>query len=278
MVQVRTPQIKQKFVYGPGADVASAPADEKNSFDFSDRSRISFHNDCFLAGSDDYGTYFDYGSSSTSKKPANEVLRKYSEADSRYGPVGGETCDDAFSPENDCAPAGHAEEEMKAMHYSFLNTAYNNSVNNDWDSLGCMNNIKKNLGYRFVLRSGNFPRDIKPGKKFTIAMQLENKGYASPYNPRPLKLVLRNLQSGKEYRIVCKSDVRRWFTGTIHCRETLQLPSSVPPGLYKLLLSLPDPYPSISYRPEYAIRLANKKLWEEKTGYNSLNYIISVSR
>lgn len=278
MIQVRTPQIKQKFVYGPQADVTSAPADEKNAFDLSDRSRISFHNDCFLASVDDYGTYFDYGSSSSPKKPANDVLRKYVQADSRYGPVGGETCDDAFSPGNDCAPAGHAEEEMKAMHYSFLNTAYNNSVNNDWDSLGCMNNIKKKLGYRFVLRKGNFPKTIHPGKEFTFSIHLENIGYASPFNPHQLTLVLRSTMNGDEYLISCKTDVRRWFTGAIDWNETVQLPPAVPPGTYKLLLQIPDPHPSISKRPEYAIRLANKDVWEEKTGYNSLNYIINVSR
>ena len=278
MVQVRTPQIKQKFVYGPQAAVDSKPATDKIAFDFSDRSRISFHNDCFLASIDDYGTYFDYGSSATPKQSANEVLRKYVEADSRFGPVGGETCDDAFSPANDCAPAGHAEEEMRAMHYSFLNTAYNNTVNNDWDSLGCMNSIKKNLGYRFVLRKGNFPKEIKAGKQFMFSIDLENKGYASPFNPRPLIFVLRNQQTGKEYFISCKTDILRWFSGKINWRETLRLPSDIIPGQYKLLLHFADASASVSKRPEYAIRLANRNVWEEKTGFNYLNFIIKVSR
>jgi len=111
-----------------------------------------------------------------------------------------------------------------------------------------------------------------------FSIDLENKGYASPFNPRPLIFVLRNQQTGKEYFISCKTDVRRWFSGKINWRETLRLPSDIIPGQYKLLLHFADASASVSKRPEYAIRLANKNVWEEKTGFNYLNFIIKVSR
>ena len=79
MVQVRTPQIKQKFVYGPSASVKSLPLKLSNAFNHSYNSRIGFHNDCFLSTPDDYGTYYDYGSSSQPRQEANNVLRKYIE-------------------------------------------------------------------------------------------------------------------------------------------------------------------------------------------------------
>ena len=277
MIQVRTPQIKQKFIYGPHANVDSKPTNESDAFNFFDNARIGFHNDCFLASIDDYGTFYDYGSSVSSKKPANEILRKYFEEDSRFGPIGGETCDDAFSPGNDCAPIGHAEAEMASMHYSFLNTGYNNNVNNDWDSLGCISSIKKNLGYRFVLKKANFPSHTKPGADFSFTIRLENKGYASPFNPRPLQLVLRNQQSGKEYFITCKADVRRWFSGNIDLKESIKLPKDITAGKYELFLNLPDKYPSLAGRPEYSIRFANEKTWEEKTGYNDLNCAVTIT-
>jgi hypothetical protein len=102
------------------------------------------------------------------------VLRNYIEADTKFTVVGGETCDDAFSPQNNCAPAGYAEAEMKRMHYSFLNAAYNTDVNNDWDSSGCMNSIKKKLGYRLLLHSAKFPVKVKRGALLNIALQMEN--------------------------------------------------------------------------------------------------------
>ena len=276
MMQVRTPQIKQRFVYGPEASVSAKPLSLKEAFSYSDKARIGFHNDCFLSSPDDYGTYYDYGNSSSPKKAANEILRKYLEQDSRYGPVGGETCDDAFSPGNDCAPIGHAEQEMAAMHFSFLNTAYNNNVNNDWDSLGCINRIKKKLGYRFVLVNSRFPSKLKAGESFSFSVKMENKGYASPYNPRPIELVFRNQQTGKEYFINGKADIRFWVTGKIEWKETVRLPADVPAGKYEILLNLPDKYPALRGRPEYSIRLANQNTWEEKTGYNKLNHFISV--
>src|SRR3984957_18093218 len=98
MIQVRTPQIKQKYVYGPHAAVEEKPLSAGQGYSETDMARIGFHNDCFLGSVDDYGTYYDNGSSIQPKKEANEVLRHYLAEDSRYLPVGGETCDDAYSP------------------------------------------------------------------------------------------------------------------------------------------------------------------------------------
>lgn len=277
MVQVRTPQFKQRFVFGPRAPVSSPAITEKDAFNGTDKARIGLHNDCFLASADDYGTFYNYGNSSSTRGPANEVLRKYFEAESRYAAVGGETCDDAFSPQNDCEPLGHAEQEMAAMHYSFLNTSYNNLVNNDWEEQGCMFSIKRKLGYRLVLRQAYLPAAVKAGESFKIKLQLENKGYASPYNPRPLELALRNKKTGKVTTLTLLESVQQWFSGPIELNQTVQLPKNLRSGNYELLLNLPDAYLSLKDRPEYSVRLANEGLWEEGTGYNKLNHILQVN-
>lgn len=273
MVQVRTPQIKQKYVYGPHATVEEKPLSAAQGYSQSDMARIGFHNDCFLASVDDYGTYYDNGSSVQPKKSANEVLRRYFAEDSRYLPVGGETCDDAYSPQNDCAPAGHAEEEMARMHYSFLNTTYNNDVNNDWDSLGCISSIRKRLGYRLVLRRGFFPVRVRPGAKFNVTLELYNAGYAMPYNPRSAYLILRNKENGQEIRLPFITDIRK----NLHWSKDLIIPGGTAPGRYELLLALPDSYAEIARRPEYSMRLANKDYWEAATGYNKLNFELTVA-
>ena len=276
MIQVRTPQIKQKYVYGPEAGTDSKPLSVRDAFTGKDASRLGFHNDCFLAGPDDYGTYYDNGSSTQPEKEANLPLRKYEEQDSRYIPVGGETCDDAYSPGNDCAPAGHAEEEMAGMHYSFLNTTYNNDVNNDWDSLGCISSIRQKLGYRFVLREARFPASVKSKGSLPFTIRLRNVGYASPYNPRAVSIVFRNAGNGKEIVLPCQADPRKWFSGDIEWKETLQLPAGMPPGEYQLFLSFPDKYPSLAGRPQYSIRLANEDCWEAATGYNKLGVSLTL--
>lgn len=272
MIQVRTPQIKQKYVYGPHASVDEKPLSAGQGYSETDMARIGYHNDCFLASVDDYGTYYDNGSSVQPKKEANDVLRRYLGEDSRYLPVGGETCDDAYSPQNDCAPAGHAEQEMARVHLSFLNTTYNNDVNNDWDSLGCIGSIRLRLGYRLVLREAGFPARVTPGRPFTVSLGLHNAGYAMPYNPRSAYLILRNHDNGHEIRLPIATDIRKSLSWT----KELLLPAGTPPGRYELFLALPDSYREIANRPEYSIRLANKDCWEAATGYNRLNFTIKV--
>jgi hypothetical protein len=276
MVQVRTPQIKQKYVYGPSAPVTSVPLTIKEAFSNTDKARIGFHNDCFLSSPDDYGTFYDYGSSSQPRQPANKVLRNYIEADTRFTAAGGETCDDAFSPQNNCAPAGYAEAEMQRMHYSFLNAAYNTDVNNDWDSSGCIQRIKQKLGYRFILHTATLPLQVKRGAGLPVFLQLENAGYASPFNPRPVQLVLRNTRTRAEYTCALKTDVRFWFTGKFECKDVVKLPVNMPAGSYQLFLYLPDVDPVLAKRPEYAIRLANVNMWDKSTGFNDLNHTLLI--
>ena len=56
-----------------------------------------------------------------------------------------------------------------------------------------MDDIKKNLGYRFVLIDGTYTDQAQPGQIISIDINLENKGYAAPFNPRPVEIILRNI-------------------------------------------------------------------------------------
>jgi Domain of unknown function (DUF4832)/Domain of unknown function (DUF4874) len=276
MIQVRTPQIKQKFVYGPSAKTTSAPLEISQAYSETDIARLGFHNDCFLSGPDDYGTYYDYGSSSQQRQPANETLRNYIEEDTRFTAVGGETCDDAYSPQNDCEPAGHAETEMRNMHYSFLNAGYNTNVDNDWDSAGCMSSIKMKLGYRFVLKSLTIPKKVNYSKSFILKLEILNQGYASPFNKRPVYIILRNIKTKTEHVILLKTDIRFLSSGAHTISERVSLDSNIPDGKYRLFLSIPDANASLAKRPEYSIRLANINMWEGGMGYNDLHHILRV--
>jgi hypothetical protein len=270
MIQVRYPQIKQRFLNGVNALVTVAPMTESDAFTATDKARIGYHNDCFLAGVDDYGTYEDYGNSSSPRQSANTVLRTFKKADSKYVAVGGETCDDAYSPQNDCEPAGMAETEMAAYHYSYLNCAYNNAVNNDWQTNGCMLNIRKKLGYRFVLKELIHPKEIKAGATMAISLTVNNIGYASPFNERPVKLIFKNKTSGQEVSYTLNTDIRKWFSGSHKIDLNVATDALLAAGTYDMYLFMPDKYASIAVKPEYAIRLANNDLWDAVTGYNKL--------
>jgi hypothetical protein len=269
MVQVRYPQIKQRYIYGVNAPATSAALTSTEAALGTDKARIGFHNDCFLASANDFGTYADYGNSSSAPKEATTAFRNYYSMDSKFVVVGGETCSDEYSPQNDCEPAGHAEQEFGDMHYSFLNADYNPEVNNDWKTGGCLDNIKRKLGYRLVLKDATFQQ----ADSLSALIHLQNAGYAAPYNPRPVQLLLRNTTTKQVYTYTFNVEVRKWLTGAITLQQSFALPSA---GTYDLLLNLPDKFTSLSTKPAYSVRLANENVWEETTGYNKLNYAITV--
>ncbi len=276
MIQVRYPQIKQRFVYGSSASVNVAALTDAEAFTNLDKARIGYHNDCFLAGTDDYGTYEDYGNSSTPRQSANVVLRAFAKADGKYVAVGGETCDDTYSPQNDCEPAGTAETEMASLHYSYLNCAYNNAVNNDWQTNGCMLNIRRKLGYRFVLKEFVYPKEITAGSSMAFTLTVNNLGYASPFNERPVKMIFKNSASGQEFQYTLNTDIRKWFTGATKIETSIATNASLTAGVYELYLFMPDKYASIAAKPEYAIRLANTDTWDAAKGYNKLLATVTV--
>jgi hypothetical protein len=274
MVQVRYPQMKQRFVYGINADTSVSPLTRQEAFSAEHKARIGFHNDCLFASADDFGTYEDYGNSSTPRRTDIPNLKDYFAKDSKYVIVGGETCSDGFSPENDCAPAGMAEDDLRLLHYTYLNADYNNEVNNDWAEGGCIEAIKRNLGYRFVLNEAVLPEEIKSGSSFKVQLSLENVGYASPVKERKVKLIFKSTNGSGISEFDIDTDVRMWFD-QISLSQSFTA-DNLPKGTYDVFLKLEDPHESIKDMPEYSIRLANTDMWEDSTGYNNLQHRVEV--
>jgi hypothetical protein len=292
MIQVRTPQMKQKFVYGPTAPTGSAPLNAAEAFSGSGAARIGFHNDCYLASSTDQGTFSDYdvsGGGTSAQDITN--LRNYLAQDTRYTPVGGETCA-VNPPTDDCASVGGgADTDMAFSHYSFLNQGYNLAVDNKWVTNGCMEDIKRRLGYRLQLVSGRFRTEAQPGQAIPLTLEFQNVGFASPYNPRGIELVLRNTGTGQKFFAALSrdTDARRWLPGTNYVLSAqLSLPLDLPLGSYELLLNLPDPAPSLYGMIPYSIRLANSNalssggtvlgdVWEPATGYHRLRHTLTIN-
>ena len=237
MIQVRTPQMKQKFVHGPTAPTGSAPLSPTEAFSGSGPARIGFHNDCYLADPTDFGTFSDYEIGGGTSSQDTTQLRNYLALDTRYTPMGGETCA-VNPPTDDCASAGGgADTDMALAHYSFLNQSYNANVNNDWVSQGCMEDIKRRLGYRLRLVSGRFRTEAQPGHVIALTLEFQNVGFAAPFNPRGLELVLRHTVTGQKFFAALSrdTDARRWLPGTNHVLNAqLSLPADLPPGGYEL--------------------------------------------
>ena len=263
MAQLRTPLFKQK-IYGTanGTGGALPPA---NAFDGSDRARTGHHNDCFLASDTDFGTYDNVSED-----------KAFLAAETKYLPMGGETC--AVNPPRSLCDT--ALSELAQFHWSYLNTDYHPGVLAGWESGGCLDTIKRRLGYRFALIEGSYPDSVAVGGGLTIRIDLRNEGWAAPFNPRPVELVLHNQTTSALHRLPLTADPRLWLAddgGSHTISQTLALPAEVTPGSYDLLLALPDADPALATRPEYAIRLANAGIWQAESGLNDLLHSLTVT-
>ncbi len=258
MVALRYPHDKTRIYDNQNPLISS------EAFTGSKRSRTGAVNQCFLASTDDWGTYKSTNASTI------EAQKKFLSQDNQYVVQGGETCNSnrQAQPYIGC---DNALKELERMHWSDLNSRFEKGVLNTWENQGCMEEIKRRLGYRFKLVNSEISDNLKPGGKFFAKFEVENDGWASPYNPRLLEVILRNPETNKEYYLRVNEDPRVWLPGSSNVVNVeAGLPKSITPGKYDVLINLPDPAPRLYNRPEYSIRLANADVWQQSTGYNSL--------
>ncbi len=244
-----------------------------NAFGGTRQARVGFHNDCFLSNPSDAGTYY----------PDAPGLKNYISKISPFIAVGGETCQ--VTPTEHRSDCPTAEAELAKFHWSYINAYFYKPDLDRWRQEGCYARISRNLGYRLQLVRSDFPAKIQQSRQLTGNFTIKNVGYASPFNPRGLEIVVRHRQTGKVYRLpilkpLSKThDPRFWMpqAGVITVDVRAKIPQTAPAGVYELLLNLPDPMPKLINRPEYSIRLANEPTWEAKTGFNSLRRTVQLN-
>ncbi|GAA0527315.1 hypothetical protein GCM10010172_04770 [Paractinoplanes ferrugineus] len=226
-IQVRTPGYKRALV----PDVA----------------RVGVHDDCFLAGTDDYGTF---------EAPDD---RSWLAAQSFL--VGGETC--APSARSGWADAAA---EMARYHWTYLNPSFNADVLDSWGEAGRAE-AGRRLGYRLRLTAATLPTRAKRGAAVTARITITNDGYAAPVRNRPVRLLVGGTA------VTVDADVRSFRPGRpVTLTVTFRAPSRA--GTYPLSLALPDPL--LSAAP-YAVQLANTGVWDAATGRNRLGVKLTTA-
>ena len=228
------------------------------------KARLGGHNDCYLSSANDVGTY------------RSNKDREYWEAETFYTIMGGESCE--LTQYCHCEGSEKYRGALKDLalnHFTYLNSGYHQQVLKRWRDEGCMDEIKKRLGYRFVLEEGQFTEEPEAGKSFRVILKLVNHGFAPAMNPRDVELVLTD-KSGKVVETYpVDSDPRYWMPEQETVIEkTITLPEGIS-GKINLYLNLPDPCETIHNNPLFSIRLANEEVWDENTGYNLL-YSFSI--
>ena len=261
-VQLRTPLFKKTYL-GNDNPLTSAAA-----YHGSDQARLGHHNDAFLNGEKNQGTYEN-----------RTTDMAYIAQECLYVPIGGETNldDGELSTYNTWCNGSTAQDEMAQLHYSYLNHSYSEYVTDKWKEEGAYARISRNMGYRFQLLSASFDAQVVAGTSMNVQLNIKNVGYAPLYNERYAYIVLKN--STNTYSIPLSSDPRTWApnNATTAINEYITLPATMVPGTYDLYLYLPDASSSIAANPKYAVRFANQGIWESATGYNILNKQVEVT-
>lgn len=267
MVVQRAPHYKRAIFTGSELNGDSLLTRER-AFDGSNLARVGHLNDCFLSSENDVGTYAfaDQG------WPVEKEL-DYIGAESRFVPFGGETC--GMDDRGTCL---NAVSEMEKLHVNYLNLDYNPRVLNRWKDEDCFDQIRRRLGYRFVLKTAGIPMNVTAGGTMPVRLDIENKGFGELFNPRRVEIVLINNQTGTEQVAAIQAEPRFWAAGEQTTLNVIMgIPAGLAPGEYTLGIRLPDPESSIHDDPRYAIRFANKDIWLEKSGTNVLTRKIKIS-
>lgn len=256
-IQLRAPLYKQEvFDYSTAMDASVG-------YGTTDIARVGFHNDCFLASDNDYGTY------------QNVVEEKnYISAEALYVPTGGETCPPSGIPTASCATA---DQEMSLLKWTYLNLDYYGPVLNVWRNNSCFVDFQKELGYRLLLKSAALKKEVSANTSFELNAVIDNAGFAPVYNTKNTFLVFKSVSDGTIHKKALSFDVRKVIPAlNYELEETVNL-SGIPAGSYELFLKIEDQFSTIADRPEYAIQLANSGAWDADNGYNSLSHTLIVN-
>ncbi len=281
MIAVRYP--RHVFSFFGNTDLSPiAPLTESQAYSGSARARIGHQDDCFVCSDTNGGTYLRQNVAA--EKAFLQENNLFAVQQGEPGPP--ESIDPAV-PANVNSPRASCDAiraELRDNRWSVLglfDVGSPTSVISRWERDGCAPEFQRNLGYRFRLVSSSVPTTATAGQQLNLSITMANDGYARPFNPRNVEVVLREQRTGDLERITVPTgkDARLWLPGpaqTLLLPISVTVPASIPNGTYDVLLNLPDPEPTLNHRAAYSIRFANTDTWEDATGYNRLNSSVNV--
>ena len=209
------------------------------------QSRAGIHNDCFLAGPSDSGTFEDPSS------------RPYAKALTDQTAYGGETCENAGTPvRNTCADI---LKEGADYHLAWLSADYAPSVINKWKADGCYAQVSRSMGYRLQLDAASHAPDATAGQSVTVNIDLRNVGWARIFSARKLVATFVNNATGATFNAAAGNLQTLPSQATASTRQTITVPvpASTAKGSYSLHLGAPDVHNATAGDARFAVRFAN---------------------
>lgn len=245
-VMIRYPSKKMEVFQGQNIT-------EQNAFSSEKISRFGHHNDCFVSSIDDVGTYQP---GQTQYASSVEELKDYLKKDTKYSPMGGETC--ATHERNNCSTT---LQEMNDFSWTYMNSGYNTDVINKWKSEGCYDEIDRRLGYRFELKEIEFPEELEKGTSQRMIIKMKNSGFGRLWYQRVsyLQFIQNNQVIGTA--AISNLNLRSWESGMEKSVEvSFVVPDDIS-GEVSVSLWMPDSNRQNHQEVRYSIQLANQGLW-----------------
>lgn len=211
----------------------------------SQQSRLGLHNDCFLAGPSDTGTYTRQGQ------------REYVQALSARTGFGGETCVGGQTPVRDTCADILAEGAR--YHLAWLNADYAPSIIEGWQAQGCLPQVSAFMGYRLQLDGLTHTGEMVRGQALSFDIDLRNVGWARFFTARRLVVTLRHRVSGAVWTGTA-GDLRELppqATSSSRIRVTVTVPAEAEPGDHEVWLGVPDIFSATQGDRRFAVRFAN---------------------
>jgi hypothetical protein len=161
-------------------------------------------------------------------------------------PVSLESCGVVTDWKNNGWDINYILDQALRWHVSYVNIK-SSPVPSQWQKQ--FESFENKMGYRFILRRLEYPRELRPGEMMPVHMWFLNAGVAPIY--RNYILAVQIYSSSGEAILKTPADIRAWLPGDAVFDGTLYVPSSLKPGSYRFRLALLEPRTG---RP--AIRLA----------------------
>ena len=234
------------------------------------QTRLGMHNDCFLSGPSDSGTY-----SSTAQ-------RSYVQTLSANTAFGGENCADAEKPlRNTCADI---LSEGPAYHLAWMNSSDWAGFITAWRNGGCLAQVSGSMGYRLQLDQLIHPAEVAVGQSLPVQVDVRNVGWAKLFSPRGLQVRLRHRTSGALIQATAGdlSTLPAQGTAATRLSVTVAIPSGAATGDYDVLLAAPDSFSTTAGDARFAIRFANadnsasNQAWEASAAQWRTGSVVTV--
>lgn len=221
------------------------PADLQRWYPAADGpARVGSHNDCFLSGPTDSGTFTQSGQ------------REYLQGLTNRSAFGGETCEGEAPLRTSCPDI---LKEGAQYHLAYLNSVYAGSMLNAWKAGGCYAQVSGTMGYRIQLDSVAHDPSVTRGNSLAVAVDLRNVGWARMFVPRQLLVTLRHRTTGATIAATAGhlEDLPDQATSSTRIVANVPVPADAATGTYEVLLSAPDAFAATKGDVRFAVRFAN---------------------